>query len=131
MKPMREPDRRSHWVSGNDFAKVEITYERDGAPVTIDCAKHPYYHQNLRVLFFALEALRMNEVRGVTDVVDRRTACWRLRRGSGTPGKYWGCVRTPMRTSSMRRTRRRRSGCTRTQVERGGVPGTAERRTRR
>lgn len=31
------------------------------------------------------------------------------------PGKYWGCVRTPMRTSSMRRTRRRRSGCTRTQ----------------
>lgn len=69
VKPMREPDRRSHWVSGNDFAKVEITYERDGAPVTIDCAKHPYYHQNLRVLFFALEALRMNEVRGVTDIV--------------------------------------------------------------
>lgn len=69
VRPMREPDRRSHWAAGGDLAKVEITYEREGSPVTIDCAVHPDYHQNLRVLFFALDALRMNEVRGVTEIV--------------------------------------------------------------
>lgn len=67
VRPMRELDHRSHWST--EPAKVEITYERDGAPVTIDCAVHPYYFQNLRVLYFALDSLRMNEARGVTDIV--------------------------------------------------------------
>lgn len=67
VRPMREPDHRSHWAT--DKARVEIDYERKGVQVHVEIDKHPYYYQNLRVLYMALKAARENQMRGLDDVM--------------------------------------------------------------
>lgn len=67
VRPMRELDRRYHYPS--DPAKVVVRYIKDGREVELSMAKHPYYYQNIRVIYFAIEALRMNEERGLEELV--------------------------------------------------------------
>ena len=67
VRPMRELDHRYH--GSVDPAKVTVEYVLNGDRVSLDCAAHGYYYENLRVLYLAIEAMRMNEVRGLTNVI--------------------------------------------------------------
>lgn len=67
VRPLREPDGRAH-LSGEP-ANVTLDYVQRGQAVHLEMGKHPYYRQNLRVIFYAVESLRLNELRGLTDVV--------------------------------------------------------------
>lgn len=67
VRPMREPDHRYHHPE--DPAKVVVHYIREGREVELSMAKHPYFYQNIRVIYFAIEALRMNEERGLEELV--------------------------------------------------------------
>lgn len=66
-RPMRELDKRWHYPA--DPATVTVKYVRRGETVELSMAKHPYYHQNLRILYMALEAMRLNELRGLDEVL--------------------------------------------------------------
>lgn len=73
-RPLRELDKRRHWETSE--AKVELRFIKDGAPVVLDCGAHQTYAENLRVLYLAAEAMRMNEARGLGDIM--RTAYLQL-----------------------------------------------------
>ncbi len=40
-----------------------------GVPVTIDCSSQNSYRDNLRCCFYAVQSMRMNEVRGIADTM--------------------------------------------------------------
>ncbi len=40
-----------------------------GIPVTVECSSQEGYRDNLRCIFYAIEAMRMNEVRGIADTM--------------------------------------------------------------
>lgn len=68
VRPMRELNHRDHtWT--NEPAKVTVEYVLNGDRVSLDCAAHGYYYENLRELNEAYEAMRLNEVRGLTNVI--------------------------------------------------------------
>jgi hypothetical protein len=66
VRPLREPDKRAHY---NDEPLVTVTYEVNGREVVLKMGKHPYYYQNLRVVYMAIDAVRMDEERGLTELV--------------------------------------------------------------
>lgn len=67
IRPMR-PRRHGYGDAAAD-RMVMVDYERQGRIVHLSMGKHSEDRQNLRVLYLAIEALRMNEVRGLDDVV--------------------------------------------------------------
>lgn len=67
VRPMRELDKRDH--SWGEPATVTVKYIRRGETVELSLAKHPYYRQNLRILYLAIEAMRLNEVRGLDEIL--------------------------------------------------------------
>lgn len=40
-----------------------------GVTIKVECALQPSYRQNLRAVFFAIQAIRMNEKRGIADTI--------------------------------------------------------------
>jgi hypothetical protein len=49
---------------------VTLTYQHTGEPeIRLTMDTHPTAEDNLRVLYLAVEALRMNEVRGIADTI--------------------------------------------------------------
>ena len=66
-RPMREVSKRSHWPTSE--AMVELRFMKDGSPIILECGSHAYLADNLRVLYYAAEAMRMNEQRGLGDIM--------------------------------------------------------------
>lgn len=48
---------------------VTLTYQKDGRPVTLKMGKQARAVDNLRVLYLAVEAMRLNEKRGLGEVI--------------------------------------------------------------
>jgi len=67
-KPMRELDKRNHYWAPEECA-VEVQFVLRGDTVKLTCAAQPYYADNFRVLYYAVEAMRMNEDRGLTNIM--------------------------------------------------------------
>lgn len=66
--PLKQPD--AHWHRSGE-ARVTIDYDIKGQRKHVEMAKHPYYYQNIRVLYFALKAARENQMRGLDDVMEQ------------------------------------------------------------
>ncbi len=49
---------------------VKLTYNKNGKTVTLVMGKQGRAVDNLRVLFLAVEAMRLNERRGISDVIE-------------------------------------------------------------
>jgi len=49
---------------------VKLTYNKNGKPVTLVMGKQNRAVDNLRVLYLAVEAMRLNERRGISDVIE-------------------------------------------------------------
>lgn len=49
---------------------VELRYTLRGRPVTLKMGDHQYQKDNLRVLYLAVESMRMNEVRGIDGILE-------------------------------------------------------------
>ncbi len=73
---------RAHSWSDSDVSDYEIPLRLDrsqtnafvrfvlrGIPVTVECSSQESYGGNLRCIFYAIEAMRMNEVRGIADTM--------------------------------------------------------------
>lgn len=61
---------RSDASSQSDSARtVKLTYTKNGKTVTLVMGKQNRSVDNLRVLYLAVEAMRLNERRGISDVV--------------------------------------------------------------
>jgi len=69
VRPMREVDKKYHWPGTDNPPEVTVSYVHHGDTVKLAMSKHPYYFQNFRILFFALETMRMNEARGLDEVL--------------------------------------------------------------
>jgi hypothetical protein len=67
VRPMRELDHRAHWQG--DPASVTVRFVLRGDHINLECSAQEYYFENLRILWFAIEAMRMNEVRGLTTII--------------------------------------------------------------
>jgi hypothetical protein len=48
---------------------VHLTYQKDGRPVNLTMGKQARAVDNLRVLYLAVEAMRLNEKRGLGEVI--------------------------------------------------------------
>jgi hypothetical protein len=49
---------------------VQLTYTKNGKSVTLTMGKQRRAVDNLRVLYLAIEAMRLNERRGISDVIE-------------------------------------------------------------
>jgi hypothetical protein len=49
---------------------VKLTYLKNGKPITLVMGKQNRAVDNLRVLYLAVEAMRLNELRGISDVIE-------------------------------------------------------------
>lgn len=62
---------RSHvWEQTEVTRTVKLTYIKDGKPVTLVMGTQARAVDNLRVLYLAVEAMRLNERRGISDVIE-------------------------------------------------------------
>ena len=50
-------------------AEAVVRFTLRGQPVVMRCTSQPHYRLNLRCLFYAIEAMRMNEKRGIGDTL--------------------------------------------------------------
>lgn len=50
-------------------AEATVRFELRGTPVTVTCRSQSTYRDNLRCVAFAVEAMRMNEKRGIADTL--------------------------------------------------------------
>src|SRR4051812_17836764 len=50
---------------------VHLTYQKDGRPVNLTMGKQARAVDNLRVLYLAVEAMRLNEKRGLGEVIQQ------------------------------------------------------------
>jgi hypothetical protein len=66
-------------------AEAIVRFELRGAGVTMRCSSQGSYRLNLRCLFYAVEAMRMNEKRGIADTI--REAYAQLPPPSNLPAK--------------------------------------------
>jgi len=57
-----------YWQIESDRT-VHLTYQKDGRPVTLTMGKQARAADNLRVLYLAVEAMRMNDKRGLGEVI--------------------------------------------------------------
>src|SRR4051812_36116368 len=68
--------RLSGWDQGQADRTVTLTYTKSSRPVRLVMGNQRRAVDNLRVLYLAVEAMRLNERRGISDVI--RTACLQL-----------------------------------------------------
>jgi hypothetical protein len=61
--------RSEAWSQAEADRTVKLTYNKDGKTVTLIMGKQARGADDLRVLFLAVEAMRLNERRGISDVV--------------------------------------------------------------
>lgn len=50
-------------------AEATVRFELRGTTITVSCSSQVTYRQNLRCVAFAVEAMRMNEKRGIADTL--------------------------------------------------------------
>ena len=59
--------RSEAWSQKEEDRTVKLTYVKQGKPVTLVMGKQNRAVDNLRVLFLAVEAMRLNERRGISE----------------------------------------------------------------
>ena len=68
--PMRPPRRANYFYQSTEERRVSVRYQPDGGPeILLHMDRQGRAQDNLRVLYLAVEAMRMNDARGITDVV--------------------------------------------------------------
>jgi hypothetical protein len=75
--------RSEAWSQSEVDRTVKLTYNKNGKTVTLVMGKQTRAVDNLRVLYLAVEAMRLNERRGISDVV--ASAYYK----SQLPNKQW------------------------------------------
>lgn len=68
VEPTR-PARARNQYHDQQQRSVLVRYTKDGQETVLTMAKQDRAHDNLRVLYLAIEALRLNEARGIAEVV--------------------------------------------------------------
>lgn len=63
------PRRAINQYHSPDERRVTLRYTKGGHEVVLTMAEQDRAHDNLRVLYLAVEAMRLNELRGISDVV--------------------------------------------------------------
>lgn len=58
------------WNQTEQDRTVELTYQKNGKTVKLTMGKQPRAVDNLRVLYLAIEAMRMNEKRGIGEILE-------------------------------------------------------------
>ena len=61
--------RSEAWSQQEEDRTVKLTYNKNGKTVTLVMGKQNRAVDNLRVLYLAVEAMRLNERRGISDVL--------------------------------------------------------------
>jgi hypothetical protein len=61
--------RSEAWQQSEADRTVKLTYKKTGKSITLVMSKQARAVDNLRVLYLAIEAMRLNERRGISDVV--------------------------------------------------------------
>jgi hypothetical protein len=62
--------RSQAWQQSEADRTVKLTYTKNFKPITLMMGKQNRAVDNLRVLYLAVEAMRMNEKRGIGDVIE-------------------------------------------------------------
>jgi len=62
--------RSERWQQEEIDRTVKLTYTKNGKTVTLVMGKQNRAVDNLRVLYLAVEAMRLNERRGISDVIE-------------------------------------------------------------
>ena len=62
--------RSEAWQQKEEDRTVKLTYHKQGKTVTLVMGKQNRAVDNLRVLYLAVEAMRLNERRGISDVLE-------------------------------------------------------------
>ena len=62
--------RSERWQQEEEDRTVKLTYTKNGKTVTLVMGKQNRAVDNLRVLYLAVEAMRLNERRGISDVIE-------------------------------------------------------------
>jgi hypothetical protein len=62
--------RSEAWSQKEEDRTVKLTYNKNGKTVTLVMGKQDRAVDNLRVLYLAVEAMRLNERRGISDVIE-------------------------------------------------------------
>ncbi len=62
--------RSEAWSQKEEDRTVKLTYKKNGKTVTLVMGKQQRAVDNLRVLYLAIEAMRLNERRGISDVIE-------------------------------------------------------------
>jgi hypothetical protein len=62
--------RSEAWEQAEADRTVKLTYSKTGKTVTLVMGKQSRAVDNLRVLYLAVEAMRLNERRGISDVIE-------------------------------------------------------------
>lgn len=57
-------------VAKEEDRTIKLTYQKEGKTVTLVMGKQSRAVDNLRVLYLAVEAMRLNERRGISDVLE-------------------------------------------------------------
>lgn len=57
------------WNQSESDRTVELKYKKDGVDVTLTMGNQQRAIDNIRVLYLAVEAMRLNEARGIGDVI--------------------------------------------------------------
>jgi len=58
------------WQQSERDRTIQLTYVKNGKPVTLVMGKQNRAVDNLRVVYLAVEAMRLNERRGISDVLE-------------------------------------------------------------
>jgi DnaJ-domain-containing protein 1 len=66
VEPRRPPRTKNQQLSER---RVRLVYTKDGAPIVLTMDRQDRAVDNLRVLYLAVEAMRLNEARGIAEVV--------------------------------------------------------------
>jgi len=62
--------RSEAWSQKEEVRTVKLTYNKNGKTVNLIMGKQNRAVDNLRVLYLAIEAMRLNERRGISDVLE-------------------------------------------------------------
>src|SRR5205085_8595707 len=62
--------RSNAWQQSESDRTVKLTYTKNGKTVTLVMSKQNRAVDNLRVLYLAVEAMRLNERRGISDILE-------------------------------------------------------------
>src|SRR5690242_7856268 len=62
--------RSNKWEQTEKERTVRLTYMKNEKPVTLSMGNQKRAVDNLRVLYLAVESMRLNEKRGISDVVE-------------------------------------------------------------